>query len=233
MRATWRMLAGRRDLRLVLAAGLISMSGDWILTIGLIYRVYVLTGSTVASALTMASSFAPQVLLGAVAGVFADRWDRKRTMIAADLLLAAGLLPLLLVRRRRAGLDRLRGHVRRGLPSSSSSTPLEQAMVPRLVRPRRTADGQRGQRSGLERGPAGGFGARRHHRRGRRHRRGDTRRRGQLPRLRRPAGAGRGERTHGLSRVARRTDGGQAGPGRRGTAPMACGGRRGTGCCGC
>ena len=30
--------------------------------------------------------------------MFADRWDRKRTMIAADLLLAAGLLPLLLVR---------------------------------------------------------------------------------------------------------------------------------------
>jgi Na+/melibiose symporter-like transporter len=74
MRSTWRLLAGRRDLRLVLCAGLVSMSGDWILTIGLIYRVYVLTGSTVASALTMASSFAPQVLFGAVAGVFADRW---------------------------------------------------------------------------------------------------------------------------------------------------------------
>lgn len=97
MRSTWRMLMGRPDLRLVLSAGIISMTGDWILMIGLIYRVYAVTGSTVASALTMASSFAPQVLLGAVAGVFADRWDRKRTMIAADLLLAAGLLPLLLV----------------------------------------------------------------------------------------------------------------------------------------
>jgi predicted MFS family arabinose efflux permease len=46
----------------------------------------------------MAASFLPQVLLGAVAGVFADRWDRRRTMIVADLLLAAGLMPLLLVR---------------------------------------------------------------------------------------------------------------------------------------
>jgi len=91
------MLAGRRDLRLVLTAGVISMTGDWILTIGLTYRVFAVTGSTVASALTMASAFAPQLLLGAVAGVFADRWDRRRTMIAADLLLAAGLLPLLLV----------------------------------------------------------------------------------------------------------------------------------------
>ena len=92
-----RMLARRRDLRLLLSAGMVSLSGDWILRIGLIYRVYVVTGSTVVSALIMASSFAPQVLLGAVAGVYADRWDRKRTMIAANLLLAAGLLPLLLV----------------------------------------------------------------------------------------------------------------------------------------
>ena len=72
MRAVRRTLAGRRDLRLVLSAGIISMTGDWILMIGLIYRVYAVTGSTVASALTMASAFAPQVLLGAVAGVFAD-----------------------------------------------------------------------------------------------------------------------------------------------------------------
>src|SRR6476646_9272015 len=131
------MLAGRRDLRLVLSAGLISMAGDWILTIGLIYKVYAVTGSTVASALAMASAFAPQVMLGAVAGVFADRWDRKRTMIAADLLLAAGLLPLLLVR----GAGQVwiifavmfwEGAVQQFF------SPAEQAMVPRLVPERRT-----------------------------------------------------------------------------------------------
>src|SRR5260221_12602169 len=99
MRAIWRVLAGQRDLRLVLSAGLISLTGDWVLRIGLVYRVYVLTGSTVASALTMASSFLPQVLLGAVAGVFADRWDRRRTMIVADVLLAAGRMHALPGRR--------------------------------------------------------------------------------------------------------------------------------------
>jgi Na+/melibiose symporter-like transporter len=132
VRATWRMLAARRDLRLVLSAGTISLTGDWVLTIGLIYRVYAVTGSTVASALTMASSFAPQVLLSAVAGVFADRWDRKRTMIVADLLLAAGLLPLLLVR----GAGQIwivfvvmfaEGALKQFF------SPAEQAMVPRLV----------------------------------------------------------------------------------------------------
>ena len=132
MRATWRILASRRDLRLVLSAGVISLTGDWILIIGLVYRVYAVTGSTVAAALTMASSFAPQVLLGAVAGVFADRWDRKRTMIGADLLLAAGLLPLLLMR----GAAQVwivfavmfwEGCVRQFF------SPAEQALVPRLV----------------------------------------------------------------------------------------------------
>src|SRR5579872_294728 len=97
VRATWRLLAAHRDLRFLMSAGLISLGGDWILRVGLAYRVYALTGSTVALALTMASSFLPQLLLGALGGVFADRWDRRRTMIVADLLLAAGLLPLLLV----------------------------------------------------------------------------------------------------------------------------------------
>ena len=132
MRATWRMLAARRDLRLVLSAGIISLTGDWVLTIGLIYRVYAVTGSTVASALTMASSFAPQVLLSAVAGVFADRWDRKRTMIVADLLLAAGLLPLLLVRGAGQVWIVFVVMFAEGALKQFFS-PAEQAMVPRLV----------------------------------------------------------------------------------------------------
>jgi Na+/melibiose symporter-like transporter len=132
MRAIWRVLAGLRDLRLVLTAGLISMTGDWILRVGLAYRVYALTGSTVASALTMASSFLPQVLLGAVAGVFADRWDRRRTMIVANLLLAAGLLPLLLVRGAGQVWVVFAVLLFEGIVAQFFS-PAEQALLPRLV----------------------------------------------------------------------------------------------------
>src|SRR4051794_17777609 len=85
------------DLRLLLGAGLVSMSGDWLLSVGLAYSVYALTGSTLASAAALLAAFVPQVLVGSVAGVFVDRWDRKRTMVVTNLLLAAGLLPLLLV----------------------------------------------------------------------------------------------------------------------------------------
>ena len=52
MRALWRILGGHRSLRLLLSAGLISLTGDWILRTGLAYYVYALTGSTLASATT-------------------------------------------------------------------------------------------------------------------------------------------------------------------------------------
>jgi Na+/melibiose symporter-like transporter len=95
--ALWRLLVRQGGLRLLLSAGLISLVGDWILRIGLAYEVYALTGSTVASAAMLLASLLPQILLGSVAGVFADRWDRRATMVVTNLLLAAGLLPLLLV----------------------------------------------------------------------------------------------------------------------------------------
>ena len=97
MPAVVRLLARGGNLRLLLSAGLISLVGDWILRVGLAYEVYALTGSTIASSAMLMASLLPQVLLGSVAGVFADRWDRRVTMVVTNLLLAAGLLPLLLV----------------------------------------------------------------------------------------------------------------------------------------
>jgi predicted MFS family arabinose efflux permease len=131
--AAWRLLGRQRDLRLVLSAGLVSMSGDWILLIGLLYRVYAMTGSTVASALTVLSASVPPVLLGTVAGMFADRWDRRRTMIIADVLMAAGMLPLLAVHDR--GQVWIVFVVVLGVGSVEQFfIPAQQAMVPRLVR---------------------------------------------------------------------------------------------------
>jgi Na+/melibiose symporter-like transporter len=88
----------QRGLGLLLGAALISLTGDWILRIGLTYYIYVLTGSTLASATMLLASFVPQIALSSLAGVFVDRWDSKRTMVVSNLLLAAGLLPLLTVR---------------------------------------------------------------------------------------------------------------------------------------
>jgi Na+/melibiose symporter-like transporter len=98
VRDLWQVLVRRRDYRLVLGAGLISLTGDWVLRTGLAFYVYTLTGSTLASGGLLLTSFLPLVVLGSLAGVFVDRWDRRRTMIATNLLHAIVLLPLLLVR---------------------------------------------------------------------------------------------------------------------------------------
>lgn len=87
-----------RDLRLLLLAGLVSQTGDWILATGIAFQVYALTGSALASAIALLVTQAPQVLVGSIAGVVADRVDRRRLMIAINLALAVVLIPLLLVR---------------------------------------------------------------------------------------------------------------------------------------
>lgn len=97
MRRAWHLVARHRGYRLLLTAGLISLAGDWILSVGLTYLVYRLTGSTLASGIMLLAWWLPQILLSSLAGVLADRWDRRLTMVFADLLLAAGLFPLLLV----------------------------------------------------------------------------------------------------------------------------------------
>jgi Na+/melibiose symporter-like transporter len=122
----------RRDLRLLLAANLVSQSGDWILGLGIAYSVYDLTGSTMASAGTLLAAFVPQVVLGPLAGVFVDRWDRRRTMIGSNLAMAAAVLPLLLV----TGAEQVWLLYPLLVVQSMVEVffaPAEQAFVPRLV----------------------------------------------------------------------------------------------------
>jgi Na+/melibiose symporter-like transporter len=117
--------------RRVLGAGLVSLTGDWVLHIGLAYLVYDLTGSTLASGTTLLAAFAPAVLLGSVAGVLVDRWDRRRTMVAASLLQAVGLLPLLAVGAHRIWIVYAVALYQSCL--EQFATPAEQALVPLLV----------------------------------------------------------------------------------------------------
>jgi MFS family permease len=88
----------QRDFALFWLGGLISVAGDWTLIIGLPLYVYLLTGSVLATSVTLISGVAPMILLSSVAGVFVDRWNRQRTLVVVNILLAVGLAPLLLVR---------------------------------------------------------------------------------------------------------------------------------------
>jgi Na+/melibiose symporter-like transporter len=97
MKALRRLLAGNRDFRLLVSAGLVSLTGDWIFGVGLTYLVYSITGSTLASGAMVLASVLPSILLGSLAGVLVDRWNRRTTMIVTNLLQVVGLVPLLFV----------------------------------------------------------------------------------------------------------------------------------------
>ncbi len=89
-------LLRQRNFALLWFASLISLVGDWMLMIGLPIYMYILTHSALATSFMFMAGILPQIALGSVAGVFVDRWDRKRVMIITNVLLALCLLPLLL-----------------------------------------------------------------------------------------------------------------------------------------
>jgi MFS family permease len=102
MRAGWALLR-RRDFGLLWAGGLSSETGDWFLLVGLPYWVLRETGSSLVTATVFLVGLLPGLVVGPLAGVLVDRWDRRRTLVAVSLAEAAFLLPLLAV----DGRDRL------------------------------------------------------------------------------------------------------------------------------
>jgi MFS family permease len=102
MKAGWALLR-RRDFGLLWAGGLISETGDWFLLVGLPFWVLQETGSSLVTASVFLVGLLPGLVVGPLAGVLVDRWDRRRTLVAVSLAEAAFLLPLLAV----DGRDRL------------------------------------------------------------------------------------------------------------------------------
>ena len=76
---------------------LISYIGEYFILLAIPIAVEKLTGSTLMVGLSVISEAIPMLLLGPVAGVFVDRWNRKNTMVTSSLIRAALVLVLLLV----------------------------------------------------------------------------------------------------------------------------------------
>jgi MFS family permease len=76
---------------------LISLSGTWMQTVAAIWVILSLTGSGVAVGLTTALQFLPMLLIGAWGGLLADRFPKRRLLIATQALMAIPAIGLFAV----------------------------------------------------------------------------------------------------------------------------------------
>ena len=131
---TMAMLRRNRALRRVLAALAVSQLGDWLYNLALLAFVYDRTHSVTWTAATTAARALPMVLLGPLGGVLADRYDRRRLMIASDVVRAGTMVLLAVVAA--AGLPVVLAPVLAAASTAASAVypPSVAATVPRMCR---------------------------------------------------------------------------------------------------
>ncbi len=92
----WKLLRDNRDFRLLYFGTLISLGGDWFLTVALLDLVLQLTGSATLASLMLLCQTLPIFFFTPLAGHIIDKVDRRKLMITVDLIrTVACLLPLL------------------------------------------------------------------------------------------------------------------------------------------
>jgi CRP-like cAMP-binding protein/predicted MFS family arabinose efflux permease len=82
----YRAALRRRDLRLLFGGLLISATGNWAYNVALFAYVFEKTHSLTWVGAAGLARFVPSLLLGAYAGVVAERFERVRVMVSSDLL---------------------------------------------------------------------------------------------------------------------------------------------------
>ncbi|MFF5228202.1 MFS transporter [Dactylosporangium sp. NPDC000521] len=85
-----------RDFRLLWTGRFVSLLGSRLLTVAVPAHVLQITGSLMATGLTLAAEYLPVLLPGPLAGVLSDRWDRRRVMLTTDVVRTAAVATMLL-----------------------------------------------------------------------------------------------------------------------------------------
>jgi MFS family permease len=85
-----------RDFRLLWAGSLVSALGSWLLILAIPAHIFLVTGSLRDTGLALAAQYLPYLVLGPVAGVFTDRWDKRRLMVVTNLFRASAVAVMLL-----------------------------------------------------------------------------------------------------------------------------------------
>lgn len=99
MNTYWALLRKRPSFRKLWLAALISLTGDWFNTIASMMIVNRYTETDLAISWILIARTLPRFVLGPLAGVFADRFDRKKIMVVSDLMRAGIVISFLFVDR--------------------------------------------------------------------------------------------------------------------------------------
>jgi MFS family permease len=91
------VLTRNRDFRNLFLADLVVLGGDWFALIPLVTLLHQLTGSGLPGALALAADTMVNALVLPFAGAFADRFDRRRILISANIGTFAAIALLYLV----------------------------------------------------------------------------------------------------------------------------------------
>ena len=94
--ASVRALNRSKDFRTLCGSQLLAGLGEWLATLALIALVWDITHSAIASGVVLAFRILPAALVGSWLGSFAERFDRKRVLVACNAGRAClyGALPL-------------------------------------------------------------------------------------------------------------------------------------------
>ena len=79
------MESWKKTFAVIWSGQLASILSSEVVAYSIIFWMSLETGSAEVLALAAIAGMLPQSLLGPLVGVYVDRWDRKRTMILADL----------------------------------------------------------------------------------------------------------------------------------------------------
>lgn len=94
-----QLLRSNHDFRNLFIGGLVSQTGDWFNSVALFTLLLSLTGSGEAVGYVLIIKLLPSFFAGPLAGVVADRFNRKTIMIVADIVRGLLVLGFLFVQR--------------------------------------------------------------------------------------------------------------------------------------
>jgi MFS family permease len=123
-----------RAFRSLLAGLAVSQVGDWLYNLALVTLVYQRTGSALWAGVATAARIVPMVVLGPVGGAVADRFDRRRVMVACDLIRLVLMLALAAVAATRLPVVLVPVLAALATAAGTPYPPATSATTPRLVR---------------------------------------------------------------------------------------------------